>query len=276
MELKLNKQLIRIKALGNTIMRRYKWKYDTHLYRSDMVAKELGTIEKKHIVILAPHSDDEWVGCSQLLITPNNEVTIINMDMPGGDDLSLHKKRYLEMKNVACKYNNRLVDILGDKKIFLKNYLKENNVDIVFVPSFFDWHSEHVSVMEIFNAAANEAGYDNFVAMYQVSIPIPSSFITHCSVMTKSELIEKWNKLYQYYPTQKKLPIKRFLANERINGAITHNYAIEAYGLMRFEKWSLELKKYTMNDREREIFYLSIQDIAKIRKMLKDLVAERR
>lgn len=45
---------------------------------------------------------------------------------------------------------------------------------------------------------------------------------------------------------------------------------------MRFEKWSLELKKYTMNDREREIFYLSIQDIAKIRKMLKDLVAERR
>jgi len=66
------------------------------------------------------------------------------------------------------------------------------------------------------------------------------------------------------------------LANERINGAITHNYAIEAYGLMRFEKWSLELKKYTMNDREREIFYLSIQDIAKIRKMLKDLVAERR
>ena len=226
MELKLNKQLMRIKALGNTIMRRYKWKYDTHLYRSDMVAKELGAIEKKHIVILAPHSDDEWVGCSQLLITPNNEVAIINMDMPGGDDLSLHKKRYLEMKNVACKYNNRLVDILGDKKIFLKNYLKENNVDIVFVPSFFDWHSEHVSVMEIFNAAANEAGYDNFVAMYQVSIPIPSSFITHCSVMTKSELIEKWNKLYQYYPTQKKLPIKRFLANERINGAITHNYAI--------------------------------------------------
>lgn len=52
MELKLNKQLMRIKALGNTIMRRYKWKYDTHLYRSDMVAKELGAIEKKHIVIL--------------------------------------------------------------------------------------------------------------------------------------------------------------------------------------------------------------------------------
>lgn len=258
--------------MANTIRRRLKWKYDVYYQRRRVIAKDLSVIENKNIVILAPHSDDEWVGCSQLLISPKCSITIINMDMPGGDDMALHNRRYLEMESVAHKHKIQLLTISKNKKEFLKKYLEENNVDIVFIPSFFDWHEEHIFVMKLFDSVANDMGYDNLVAMYQVSLPIPELYITHCSVMTKSELKEKWNNLYKYYPTQNKLPVKRFLANERINGAIINRYAIEAYAVMTFKKWSSELKRYSLNDIERQDLYFCIQDISLVRRMLKDLV----
>ena len=271
----MNRQLLRIKAVTKTILRRFMWLYDTYAYRHKMTYRKLNTIDNKRIVILAPHSDDEWVGCSRLITSGDNSITIIDMDMPGGDDVSLHKKRYLEMEGVAQRYKTQLLVATGDKKSFLIDYLSKNIVDMVFIPSFFDWHDEHISVMEIFDSAAREVGYKGLVAMYQVSIPIPPSFITHCSGMSKLELKNKWRNLRKYYPSQKRLPFKRFLINERINGAIIREYAIEAYAVMNFEKWSSCLKTYMFNGPEREFLYSKLQDIGKIRKMISKYVEEK-
>lgn len=275
MKINYYKQIDRVSALARTLIIRLKWNKDLFLYRHNVKKKELKFIQKKHIIILAPHSDDEWVGCSQLLINGDNEITIINMDMPGGDSAVIHKRRYREMLNVAKNYNVKLIKSTDNKIVFLKNFLETHEVDLVLIPCIFDWHIEHIEVMELLYSASIKAGYNNMIGMYQVSVPIPDSWITHCSVMTKSKLKYKWNKFYEYYPSQKYLPVNRFIINERINGAIIDSYAIESYSIMMFKDWHYQFNKYKLNDNERHDIYTSIQDIDNIRKKISHLILKK-
>lgn len=73
--------------------------------------------------------------------------------------------------------------------------------------------------------------------MYQVSVPIPDSYINSGIGMNKKELHSKWEKLLAVYKSQAFLPVFRFMMNEYINGAISNVYSLEAYSLMGVDEW---------------------------------------
>ena len=241
------------------------WNNDYRSCRKEMPEKEIKEISNYRILILAPHSDDEWVGCSQLLQNKKNEITVLNMDMEGGDSEELHKTRFEEMQNLSEKYGYSLIKISEDKVEFLSGYLESNVVDVIMVPCYFDWHPEHIEVMHILNQAAAKAGYQNRIAMYQVSLPIPYMLITHGNGLNRGMANEKWKDLKNYYPTQKHLPTKRFLLNERINGGMTKTYALESYSVIDYQKWAEDLNKYELNVVQRDFLYKNIQNIKLVR-----------
>ena len=81
------------KFLGNIKCRIRKWQttiswvVDTRKNRALIKPQKYFSIEKSaKVLILSPHSDDEWIGCSQISINCPN-TTICSMEMEGGDEI---------------------------------------------------------------------------------------------------------------------------------------------------------------------------------------------
>ena len=253
--------------------RKYEWIRDYAIWHRIIPVSNIKELTNEKILILAPHSDDEWVGCSQLLINKKNKVTVMNMDMNGGDSEPIHLERYNEMKKVSEKYNYILETIEKDRYYCLKKYLKANDVSIIMVPCYFDWHEDHIEVMHILDRVATEIGYNKQIAMYQVSLPIPHQMVTSGCLMDKKTVNNKWKLLKKYYPSQKYLPITRFLINEKINGSIACFYAIEGYCAMPYAEWSRNLKKYALDDNEKKYLSSNLQHIGIIRMELQKIIS---
>lgn len=264
----------KIIALFEISKREYEWIRDYSIWRRMLPMTNVKELTDEKILILAPHSDDEWVGCSQLLINKKNDVTVMNMSMNGGDSTSVHLERFKEMKKVSEKYKYTLETVEKDKYYSLKKYMKTSDVSIIMVPCYFDWHEEHIEVMHILDKIATEIGYDGHVAMYQVSVPIPYQMITNGSLMKKKVARNKWKLLKDYYPSQRYLKTRRFFLNEKINGAVASAYAIEGYCLMPYKKWSYNLKKYALDDEEKNCLKSNLQHIGVIRDELQRILVE--
>lgn len=258
----------KLKAAKNIIVRNYRWQKDGILCRKELKQKELLSLDNKRIAVLAPHSDDEWIGCSRLLLKNPNNVTVINMDMQGGDSEELHALRFEEMRSVAQKIGYELITAGKSKEEFLCRFLTENSVDVVMLPGYYDWHDEHFAVMDAFSCAAKKIGYDGLVGMYQVSLPMPECLINYASVMRKKELKRKWSDLKKYYPSQDFLPIKRFMINEHINGGIIVAYAIESYSIMHVKKWQDKYNYNKLTNEEKILLRSNLNRISFVREKL--------
>lgn len=238
--------------------------------------RDLQTITNERIVILMPHSDDEWIGCSQILVNNHENAIVIDMNMNGGDDEQLHLRRRNEAEIVAKEHDYKLYT-LNDFNRFsdLSELLEKLKPSCVFLPSFIDWHTEHIEVMRLFFEAAITIGYAGRVGQYQVSVPIPEFMINAGGVMTKEQLKRKWDCFFKYYQTQIMIPAKRFLINERLNGAIYEKYAIEAYSITTFEYWKKLYSVLILKDEERRMLKENINRLAFVRNLSNDLLVKK-
>ncbi len=200
-------------------------------------------------LILIPHSDDEWIGCSRI-IASTNEVVLCNMDMKGGDSPQMHKDRFEELSRVANEYGRRLITIKENKAVELKNIIREIKPNYVFIPHYIDWHPEHVEVMKIlYSAIANEEQMNFCVVMYQVSCPIVNG-ITHALPMTKQQWEQKWAFFKSHYRTQLKIPYPRFSLNEVINGVCINSKAAEVFCEENATNWMMIIRTKLPNEQQ--------------------------
>lgn len=257
--------LRRFYALLCSLFCQIKWRRDCVICRRKLCAKTIDTLSNKHIVVLAPHSDDEWIGCSQLLQSKSNRIMVVNCDMSGGDGDELHALRYKEMLNAADAIGYDLCAASDDLELFLRDVLTNNEVDVVMLPCYYDWHEEHFRVMYSFARAAKKVEYKGDVGMYQVSLPIPARLINHGFKMNRQQLKEKWNCLRELYPSQNYLPTQRFILNEHINGKLAKAYALEAYAVQSFERWNNSLERNSLSDNEKAFLRKNLQRIAVVR-----------
>ena len=256
------------KSACKLIKQRIDWNKAAKLIRQDTKCKDVAAVNAGKAVVLMPHSDDEWIGCSCLLQDDSIDTLIVNMDMPGGDSEALHRERYEEAKAVSKKYGSRFVTVDNDKEKSLEDILREECPEIVFLPCYLDWHSEHYKTMDILEKCLGSYNRELLVAMYQVSLPIPADMINAGYRMTKRRLDSKWKNLKKYYPTQKFLPVKRFKLNEYINGAVAGSYALEAYVIMPAAVWRQEYHKCALNESNKQYFKNHLQDISLVRAAL--------
>lgn len=248
-----------------------KWKSDAYTYKKKIQRHDIcEEIINNNIWILMPHSDDEWIGCSQLLCNKSDSINVINMNMTGGDNETLHKERNRELLEMAEKFGYRVT--LVDDFNYLSSLLIKEVPEIVFLPSFLDWHDEHHLVIDNFEKAAKNAGFSGEIGMYQISVPLPVEYINAGYSMSKEEIKNKWYLFGEVYKSQKFLPQKRFLLNEIINGAVSDSFAMEAYSILSFEEWLRLKKKYSLNDMEIDKIKANINDIGVIRKIIEKKV----
>lgn len=216
------------------------------------------------VLILAPHSDDEWIGCSQIISNFPNTV-ICNMDMSGGDTIELHKTRREEMKSVAAIYNRQFTSVSSDKIKSLSKIIESINPEYICCPSIYDWHPEHIEVISILKRVIAASSYSGHILSYHVSIPMPMSQCNIVMPMTREVQENKWEVFKKAYKSQSFMPVTRFKKQEEINGAYFNLYSAEVYNCKDSESWIRQ--NYLSNE---EMFKLkqNINNISSIRSIV--------
>lgn len=248
--------------------REQKWRKQASQWREKISYKETESIsDTSKYLILAPHSDDEWIGCSQIISRCKN-VVILNMDMSGGDSQEMHKERYLEMRTLANKYNKELLTIGTDKTQSLKDYICTITPDYICLPHFFDWHPEHIQVMEYLHQALKASEYKGKIMMYQVSLPLHPDYVNCIVPLDKKAFKQKWEAFKKIYKTQTFISYPRFMANERINGSLSDSYAAEVYSVEVSCRWLESFESMLLSDAEIEDVKANLPDISIIRSLI--------
>lgn len=125
-------------------------------------------LEGERIMILAPHIDDDIIGCGGAIIkylSENKDVYIVYLTNSGkrgskSEKNEVIEERKLEAINVASALNLKkeklfflngedgdLINSKIDNK--LQNIINSANPDTIFMPSFIDSHNDHFAVTEI-------------------------------------------------------------------------------------------------------------------------------
>ncbi len=252
-----------------------KWRYESRKLRLSYTYKRLPLLDNcTKTIILIPHADDEWVGCSTI-VSGHTDVILCNMDMVGGDSESLHKVRFNELANVANLCQKRLITLTGDKKINLRKIILENHIEKVFVPFFFDWHEEHRETMHILRAVLKKIEEDISVIMYQVSLPIVETRINYANGYDRKTWNLKWSNFEEFYKTQISIPYKRFAFSERINGALTNSYGAEVFSVCSKDEWLINFDNWLLEEQEILQVKRKLQDMIAVNKLTGDFVRRR-
>lgn len=257
--------LLRVLQIRNLLL----WQLDCKHIRKSISSKVKMTLPNdKKALILIPHADDEWVGCSSL-VKNGLDILLYDMDMNGGDGKVLHEARYNELSKISILYNKPLLKVGLNKSLSLIETIKNEKPELICVPFFFDWHPEHIEVMGILRQALLNLKYDVDIAMYQVSMPIPRNCITHIYPMPKSEWKQKWKTFEEIYKSQTGIPYKRFAINERVNGAICGSYAGESFVCCKASVWLENYEDWLLTLEEIKEARMNLQSIEKINKSVK-------
>lgn len=252
------------------------WNLDCKQLRKSIVVQTIPSLPYgKKTVILIPHADDEWVGCSSL-VKNGSDILLYDMDMNGGDDKVLHEARYNELLKISTLYNKPLLKVGLSRSLSLIEIIKKEKPQMICVPFFFDWHPEHIEVMGILRQALLNLEYDVDIAMYQVSMPIPRNCITHINPMSKIEWKRKWKTFEKIYKSQTGIPYKPFAINERVNGAVCESYAGEAFVFCSASDWLANYDEWLLTSDEIKEALMYLQSIEKINQTVKGFNQKRK
>lgn len=191
-------------------------------------------------LVLIPHSDDEWIGCSTIIKDVNYNVVLCNMNMAGNDLPEVHQQRRIEMSNTAQRYGRILLECNSSEE--LTSIIDTEKPSYIVLPYFIDWHEEHVLVMHRLYDALINVRVQVEVVMCQITVPISMCNITHCNPQSKYDWKEKWRFFRRNYLTQKYFPWYRIACHERLNGYYVGHYAAEVFCALPSEKWKLVIE----------------------------------
>lgn len=200
------------------------------------------------ILIVAPHADDELIGCHQIISDSNIEATIFYCGFLGGNNSKENRNvREREIRTYANSQHRNLVISTSDNiEKDIEEVIKDQQPALVFLPSFIDWHPEHRLINLLFANVIRKIGFQCKIGWYHVSLPIPAVAVNFMSPMSEEQFHYKWRMMVQCYPSQLHMDIKRFKFIERL--VKNSSYAIETYYLQTVEKWYQSLDTLQPNE----------------------------
>lgn len=218
---------------------RLAWHVDAFRIRRALSPKaDIQPLPSGKTLILIPHPDDEWIGCSGIVSDASREVVFVDMDMSGDDSAERHEARKKELAAVAGLFGRKVVRVSSDKVQSLRDILQQEFPRYVAVPFFIDWHREHLAVIAtLARALENYPSADLDIVMCQISVPMLPPVITHAIPLDKKVQQRKWNVFSRYYPSQGYMPVERFRLCERINGKLVSSFSAEAYSVVSTGTW---------------------------------------
>lgn len=189
------------------------------------------------ILIIAPHADDELIGCHRLIRNNAEKITILYCAFLGSNYSEQNRQvRQREFEHYArmqgCDYAISSPEQLQSKLITLIHQL---NPAYIFLPSFVDWHPEHRLINKILIETFKAITMNVRIGWYHISLPIPGIFVNSYSEMDEKQQHEKWETMAACYPSQMHMDISRFKFIENLgNSSAT---LAEAYVILPISKW---------------------------------------
>lgn len=218
-----------------------KFIFNTFIIRSKsnlMMKNELYLNEQDRVLIIAPHADDEWIGCSSIINRSRN-VKIVYLNYTGSnnnyDNMIV---RLNEIKKIVDYKKIDLEVIESDRIVSIRNIIDKYNPSIICVPNIIDWHDEHRESCWILKEVIRDKDMSNTkIVSYQVSVPIPDRLINNVVSLTFNELYTKWSIFYKIYESQRNLPIIRFICYEIIYGKYSNSFFSDVFWISDCKKW---------------------------------------
>lgn len=245
MKIYTNAQLLKKTVLKCFYYKRLICEYIEYLQVKWRIPEQYPTINSLDItkigsvLIFAPHSDDEWIGNSQILL--NNTHSEIAYMCFYGENQTLEniKTRDKEIADLADRLSVRLYMCNEDRLKHLQNLLNDKQYDTILIPSPFDWHPQHRQTFSIalnlLSIMKNEGCIIPHVYYYHISVPHIVSNKFYAVLMDRTQQRQKWKIFYDVYQSQSFMPTERYGLQERLD-ARGLGYACELYILRSFDE----------------------------------------
>jgi LmbE family N-acetylglucosaminyl deacetylase len=153
------------------------------------------TPARSNVVVLAPHIDDETIGCGGTLrqhVMRADDVTVIFVTdgslSSGVADLAARREAEAEEavrqilgvnQLIFWRYPDRGLSASPDARLRLETVLKELEPDILYVPSAWDQHPDHIATAQLLDTSA---GYvHRSIRVYEVFCPLTPKLV-NCSI----------------------------------------------------------------------------------------------
>ncbi len=192
----------------------------SHVYRIyfsiNLPPKEFKIEEDTKCLILAPHSDDETIGCGGLLLKhpeifdvyclTNGFRGIIGNELTYEEKIATRRNEFFSVMDKLGVNYYQFFDDVDDKRLIMRyDKFKKINIsqyDYIFIPNILDQHRDHKSVSILLNELLKERPYKKNlkIFMYEVwsALAVPNVFIDIEDVIDKKiELIEMYKSQIQ-------------------------------------------------------------------------------
>jgi len=195
------------------------------------------------ILILAPHADDESIGCGGLLLNHANQCDVIfltdgrhgDKDIEPSKMIDIRKKEFENVMEKLNVNNYRLLGIEDTKLTDNYNIFKTidfDSYDYIFIPNHLDQHPDHKAVIKHIKKAYSENIINDKIkiAMYEVwgTLPLPNFYIDLSSMIEeKKEIINMYHSQIKHIDYATKI----FALNE-YRGMTVDKHSIECYFIM--------------------------------------------
>lgn len=155
-------------------------------------AKPLAPKSTDRLLVLAPHSDDESIGCGGLLAQWGTQASVVCLTNGAKGDPTLARDVLIEMREQELRAAMALADVasvsfLGvedqtlckDQTRFLS--LDVSDVDWIFLPNFLDQHPDHKAVTSQLQVLLRARGYQSTlkIAFYEIwgTLPVWNAYV---------------------------------------------------------------------------------------------------
>ena len=181
--------------------------------------------EKARILIVAPHPDDESIGCGGLMLKYGAQCEILlltdgrkgyDSSVPTGEE-QLVQRRAEEVRRAAAIAGIERIHMLG----IPDNTLKQNEYmvstfditpyDYIFVPNHLERHKDHAPVLKMIQKMCRKQHAAARIYEYEVWSPIPGP----TDMLNLNDLMERKLEMVRQYQSQ-----IRFLDYEAMTEAL--------------------------------------------------------
>ncbi len=213
--------LILIFRLFNHILSFSKALIHRPLIRSQKYSRSLGAPGK--ILILAPHMDDEIIGCAGIIKLYSRrgcQITCIYLTdsaygLKGDEGRALHSIRVRETQKAASLLGIRKMLFLdqpdgalnSSEKIVarLAGFINKEKPEHIYLPYPYDTHPDHRNAWRLFSDVRKKLDARNFkLYFYQIQVPLPLEEIH--TVIDISEVFKEKQKAFKIYRSQNQVP----------------------------------------------------------------------
>lgn len=175
-------------------------------------------------VIIAPHADDELLGCfAYIKKHPNTVILYCGLlgSNYGEKNAAIREKEFISF----CEGKGINYKLLHDNlKEEIKSSIECLRPSSILIPSFVDWHKEH-RLMSIVLLDVVDSLHDSTIIWYRVSVPI--MLYNYSVEESRRGFINKWKCFLHHYSSQKSINYKRFQFIEK--HCVSNVYAAELF-----------------------------------------------